>query len=225
MYNPVNKSLSRLRFTPEQVEAIRRDYPGSDSRALAERIGCSLAALYRKANALRLEKSQAFKIEQGKRIASKNHNFLKNSFKKGNIPFSKGKKAAEIYSREAIEKMRETQFQKGHKPYQTKYDGAITVRTGKWGKKYKVIRLSAGKWEVLSRYLWKQHHGAIPEGYNIVFRDGNPLNCVIENLECIPGKELAERNRITKYPAELQAAIKTKNKINKKIKEYGKKQN
>jgi hypothetical protein len=70
-----------------------------------------------------------------------------------------------------------------------------------------------------------QHYGAVPAGGNIVFKDGNPLNCVIENLECISNKELLERNRISGYPLELQAAIKTRNKIIKKIQDHGKKQN
>ena len=39
-------------------------------------------------------------------------------------------------------------------------------------------------WMDKGRYVWEQHHGKIPEGHNIVFLDGNPLNCDISNLEC-----------------------------------------
>lgn len=39
-------------------------------------------------------------------------------------------------------------------------------------------------WTEKGRYVWEQHHGKIPEGHNIVYLDGNPLNCDISNLEC-----------------------------------------
>ena len=39
-------------------------------------------------------------------------------------------------------------------------------------------------WMDKGRFVWEQHHGKIPEGHNIVYLDGNPLNCDISNLEC-----------------------------------------
>lgn len=39
-------------------------------------------------------------------------------------------------------------------------------------------------WKDKGRLVWEQHHGKIPEGHNIVFLDGNPLNCDLSNLEC-----------------------------------------
>lgn len=40
--------------------------------------------------------------------------------------------------------------------------------------------------EALHREIWKDHHGAIPEGHHIHHKDGNPLNNDIANLECLP---------------------------------------
>ena len=38
------------------------------------------------------------------------------------------------------------------------------------------------------RYVWEQVHGAIPEGHRIIHLDGNPMNCDLDNLYCIPDK-------------------------------------
>jgi hypothetical protein len=174
-----------------------------------------------------LGKSPSFVREQRRRIIfNPNHGFLKNSFKKGNIPNNKGKKMEDwISSPEAIKKIRATQYKPGNKPRQTKYDGAISIRTDNGDRKYKYIRISECKWAMLHRYVWTTHRGDIPNGYNIVFKDGNTMNCEIENLECISNEELMQRNTLHNYPEELQTAIITKNKILKKIKNYGKKQN
>lgn len=38
------------------------------------------------------------------------------------------------------------------------------------------------KWKLKSRLVWEKEHGEIPKGKIIVYLDGNPLNCNIENL-------------------------------------------
>jgi hypothetical protein len=85
-------------------------------------------------------------------------------------------------------------FKKGMHPKNTKHDGAITVRTDNRGVKVLHIRTALNKWEYLSRHTWREHHGDIPAGCLIVHRDGDTLNCSIENLECITKAENARRN-------------------------------
>jgi hypothetical protein len=219
------KAIPRFFFTAEQTAYLRENYADTENTVLMEHLGCSLSRLYMKSAALGLKKSDSLIREQQRRISLTNHAFLKNSFRKGNIPLQKGKKVEEFMSPEGLIKFRATQFKPGNKSWKTKHDGAITVRRDTSGRKYKMIRISESQWELLHRHLWEQHYGAIPAGHNIVFRDGNSLNCTIENLECISNEELLERNRISSYPVELQTAIKTRNKIIKKIRNYGKKQN
>jgi hypothetical protein len=43
-------------------------------------------------------------------------------------------------------------------------------------------------------WLWRRHHGPIPRGHNVCFKDGDPLNCDIGNLELVSNAELARRN-------------------------------
>ena len=67
------------------------------------------------------------------------------------------------------------------------------------------------------RYLWEQAHGTIPKGYNIIFKNGNTLNCCLENLVCVSNEELMQKNTIHRYPNELKTAIKQISKIKKQL--------
>lgn len=43
-----------------------------------------------------------------------------------------------------------------------------------------------GNYRLLHRVVWEHHHGPIPHGHIVAFRDKNRANCAIENLICIP---------------------------------------
>ncbi len=43
-------------------------------------------------------------------------------------------------------------------------------------------------------WLWEQTNGPVPEGHVVAFRDGNKLNCVLENLMMITRAELLALN-------------------------------
>ena len=51
------------------------------------------------------------------------------------------------------------------------------------------------RWELLHRAVWEEHNGPIPDGYCVVFRDGNKQNCNIENLTLMKRDELATMNK------------------------------
>lgn len=134
-------------------------------------------------------------------------------YKKGQIPWNKG------VSYHAGGRSCETQFKKGNTPPNTLYDGAITVRIDSRGVPVKMIRLAPKKWEYLARYTWKQHHGEIPVGHNIIHIDGDTMNCNIENLACISRRENMRRNSIVNYPPELRSTIHSLSKLKKVINE------
>lgn len=81
-------------------------------------------------------------------------------------------------------------YQKGYKnwritPIGTEkiYNGRIYVKVSD-APTSRTNKNHMANWEGKERLVWEQHHGKIPEGYNIVHLDGNPLNCDISNLEC-----------------------------------------
>lgn len=46
-----------------------------------------------------------------------------------------------------------------------------------------------------SRIVWIMHYGEIPDEMNISFKDKNPLNCKIENLECLDISNLCKKRQ------------------------------
>ena len=51
-----------------------------------------------------------------------------------------------------------------------------------------------GNWDLLHRELWRRRHGEIPEGMCVVFKDKDPMNCRMSNLELITRSENVTRN-------------------------------
>lgn len=45
------------------------------------------------------------------------------------------------------------------------------------------------------RYVWEQAYGEIPEGHRIINLDGDPMNCDLDNLYCIPAKFIPLLNK------------------------------
>lgn len=102
-------------------------------------------------------------------------------FKKGNVPFNKGTKG--------LMKPNKTSFKKGNVPANRRPIGS--ERKTKDG--YIEIKINDGKlnknWMCKHRYVYQKHYGKIPEGYNVVFLDGDKNNCNISNLEIISKAE------------------------------------
>lgn len=63
------------------------------------------------------------------------------------------------------------------------YNGRIYVKVSD-APTSRTAKNHMANWMEKGRVVWEQHHGKIPKGHNIVYLDGNPLNCEISNLEC-----------------------------------------
>jgi len=142
--------------------------------------------------------------------------------KKGHVPPNKGRKQVDYMTPEQIERIKKTQFKKGHKPPNTLSPGEIVIRHDHPDRPgshpYKYIGTAAGKSEPLHRFKWIEAYGEIPKSMNIVFKDGDSLNCSYRNLEMISSAELMKRNTIHNYPPEFKTTLKLISKINRKIK-------
>lgn len=89
---------------------------------------------------------------------------------------------------------------------------------------YVEVKVRDGKkqnnFELKHRLIWEKHNGKISKGNNIQFKDGNRLNCKIDNLYMISrAEQVSKENTIHRYPGELKRAIRLTNKLNKQIKE------
>lgn len=213
-------------LTSEQVNEIVRRYPDEKSATIAADFNIYTELVYKTARRYGVKKSEEFRqsehsgrIQKGKCLSPETQ-------------FTKGctgntievRMQALIKKRDKLEAWKRNLWKKGNKPYNTAYDGEIRFRPG-YG--YWFIRISEQNWVYYHRYLWEQNYGEIPKGWNVVYKNGVNMKVPpeLKDIECISDAELGDRNRITKYPAELQNAIKTKNILNKIIKEYGHKNN
>jgi len=208
--------MKARKFTDGEINFLQQYYPVMPTSELAAIMDRSEKTIYHKAHALGLKKNQEYLNSPfSGRMKHGDTKGLKTRFIKGHIPANKGKKM----SPELKKKLQHTFYKKGNLPANTLYNGAITIRKDKRGILNKFIRLALSKWEYLSRYIWEQHNGKIPRGYNIIFKDADTMNCNIDNLELLSNAELMKRNSIHNYPEEIRKAIHLRGVLTRTIKQ------
>lgn len=210
----------RNRFTDSMLEILTEKYPSTPTFKLAEELGIPISSVYHKAKKIGLKKTEEFKNSELSGRLRPGSNIGGNTrFKKGNVPYNKGKKM----NPETYEKVKRTMFAKGNKPHNTKQVGLIVKRVDKTNIPYLYIKISDSNWHLLHRVIWQLHNGDIPKGMNIVFIDGDSMNCQINNLQMVSDADLMRKNSHRNIPKELLEVIKLKNKLISKINSYGKK--
>lgn len=123
-------------------------------------------------------------------------------FQKGHSPRNKGKKLEDyIKDPERVSEIKKrisvTQFKKGEPPVNEMPIGSIVVNS--YGYKLRKKQMEGTiweRWELLHRAVWEEHNGPIPDGMFVIFKDGDKLNCSIENLALISRAENAILNRM-----------------------------
>lgn len=108
------------------------------------------------------------------------------------IPWLKGKKG---YRMPGCEK---NFYRKGNVPHNTVPIGTIRkCADGHLWKKVSDVRYAdRANWRQLHYIVWEEANGPIPEGKKIAFLDGNPENCVLENLVLTDAAEIAVANKL-----------------------------
>ena len=189
MHNMTKRKIKPYkRFSVEEDQFLRDNFLEMNYHELSRKMGRSKYGI--------VNRLKRLGIKVPKEIMDKRKR--ESQFNKGHVPANKVKKG---FCAAGCEK---TWFKKGHKPVNTKFDGAITIRHdhhNRSGRPYKWIRIAESKWLPLHQYLWIQNYGSIPEKHVVIFKDGNSMNCVIENLELITMAENARRNHNAKKAA------------------------
>lgn len=146
-------------------------------------------------------------------LVSVNHpNSVAARFKPGHVPDNKGKKV----SPETYAKLQPTMFKKGQTPLNHREVGSERINVDGY---IEVKVAEPNRWRVKHRVIWEQHNGEIPRGFNVQFKNHNPLDCRIENLYLISKAEQmrTENSYYARYPKELQDVIRLKGAINRQI--------
>jgi hypothetical protein len=197
----------KRKWTNEELEYVKLNYSDKYTKDIADAINRSPRAVYQAAINLNVKKSPEFiKISLEREAEKLKVLGAASRFKPGNVSHNKGQKM----SKDVYEMVKVSMFKKGNEPHNMKYDGheRICAKDG-----YIYVRISKGKYVLKHRLVWEQHNGPIFKGNIIIFKDKNKYNLNIDNLQLITLRENMERNRITKYPKELQDLIKLNNKL------------
>lgn len=107
-------------------------------------------------------------------------------FEKGQSPANKGIKM----SPEQYEKCKATMFKKGDMPSKTHPIGTEVINS----QGYVLIKNDERKWIRKQRLIYEQAHGKIPEGYRVIFADGDKYNFNLDNLVLVSNTELSQLN-------------------------------
>lgn len=199
-------------FTKKEDQYLRDNYLLLPSCAMSRMLERSKSSARQRMKLLGI-KVPAELIEQ----------FKKQSHFKVGIPASnKGLKQTQYMSAAAIEKVSKSWFKPGANPSNTKHDGVITMRLDKTKKRYQFIRVSEANWIPLHRHNWMQINGAIPNGMKLIFKDGDTLNCSINNLELLTAAELMKRNSLHNYPKPLAMMVQLRGALNRQINKQSK---
>lgn len=196
------------RWTEYEVQFLIRHYATRTCKDIAEWVHHSPRSVQAQAFKLGLRKDKAFMRECSKR----------SQFTKGHRPFNKGRYSKEWMSERGRRNSAKTQFKPGevnpHSPT-IRQPGYECVRTEK-GRQYIWIKPHDGRrMTPKHRYLWEMEYGAIPKGFNVQFKDGNPLNCVLDNLYLISRAKQVRKN-FDDLPDERKAETRAKMHENRK---------
>lgn len=105
-------------------------------------------------------------------------------FRPGHTPFNKGKK-------KLWKGGEETQFKKGHVPHTYKPVGTESTRAD-----YVYVKVAdPNKWRMKHILIWETAYGPAPQGYAVMFADGNRYNVTLDNLLMVSRRELAVMNK------------------------------
>lgn len=195
------------RFTPEEDKFLLDNYLTMPTKRMAKELGRTDSTARQRLHLLGVvvppEIGEVFRKQS--------------QIKKGTVPPNKGEKQSDYMSADSIARARATCFKKGNLPQNTKNDMDISIRTDRRGVDYKFIRVSLGEWIPLQRYVWEKAHGPLPKGMKVIFKDGNPLNCDLDNLEALSSAELMKRNSYHNYPQPIAQVIQLRGALNRKI--------
>lgn len=186
-------------WTPEQIRLLRELYPHKRTVDIVEAVGHPVNSIYPKVALLGIRKTAEFmKSDACGHFVKGSQNGARSQFAKGGIPWNKGMKGLLIGGQE-------TQFRKGNIPRNHKPIGTVVIRTDGYSQT-KIAEPNV--WQLTHYLTWEQAGNETPV-YPVVlrFKDKNPLNCTIDNLELSSKSEMMTKNSVQTLPSDLRKAI------------------
>ena len=195
---------NKPRFTKEQLEYIKDHYATTDTEVMAKHLGCTIQRIYKRAQSMGLSKAMGYKNPR-----------KAGQFKTGHSTHNKNLPQHLWITPQGRERSQCTQFKKGHTTHTCKPIGYEVVRDG-------IIRVKVGQPKIYVKkhhLLWQQYHGEIPTGSIVRFKDGNPMNCTIDNLYLMRKADMMKLENATyaRYSQDVQQIIHLKSVLSRYI--------
>lgn len=198
-------------WTDKENSILREMYSECFAGEIGALLDRSKSSVYAQAQKLGLKSSEE-KIRRSGQVNVDHPNKVAHQFRKGHVPPNKGKKVSpELYA-----KMQPTMFKKGRPSLNHREVGSERVNVDGY---IEVKVAEPNKWRLKNRVVWEQANGPIPPGHNVQFRNGNRLDCRLENLYLIDRRvQFMTHNSIyARYPKELQYVMKLKGALVRQI--------
>lgn len=179
---------SKKYWNADELAYIKIHYSETENGLLCKKFNCSLKSVYTAAQLLGVKKSKEYRSRTFGSILKEVGKSTR--FNPGRIPENKGRKWNEFMSKESQESCRKTTFKKGSIPHniveigheRITRDGYIEVKIGDFSDSTKNFKLK-------HRMIWESANGPVPDGYQVRFIDGNPLNFELSNLKLVSKHE------------------------------------
>ena len=173
-------------WTLSDIEYLVANFADTSNKALAEHLGRSVTSVQQKSVKMGLSKSPQY-MKEVYRLRGQEPALTPYRFKKGNIPFNKGKKHWQYMKGESLERARKNWFKKGHHPVNANPVGF--ERRDRDGKVY--VKTTDGRMCLKHIAVWEQTNGTeVPDGMIVTFSDGDRENFSPDNLVLVSRSEL-----------------------------------
>lgn len=207
----------RKLWSEEDIAWLVALYPDIRTDMVAEALGRRITQCYQMAATLGLRKSTAFLSSPDacrlRRRPGEQHVGAQYWFPRGHAPWNKGTHFT------AGGRSAETRFKKGNRPQTWKSIGSLrTSKEGYLQRKITDTGYPPRDWVSLHVLLWREHHGPVPAGHKLRFRNGDKTDIRLDNLELVTDAENMRRNSYhTNYPPEIRQAIQLRGALIRKI--------
>lgn len=206
-------------WQPCEDAALAALYPNTPLPKLVNILGRTERAIYSRAKLLGIKRSQAFLAgEHSGRLRSGDGK--ETQFAPGHKSWNAGMKGWQAGGRSA-----ETRFKKGNRPHSWNPIGHERItKDGYLQRKTTDTGYTPRDYRMAHHLLWEAHHGPVPPGHALVFKDGNKQHIELDNLELLSRAALCQRNTIHRYSAELKGIIRLQKKLERAIRRHDEKQ-
>lgn len=206
--------MARRRWSDQERRSLRRDYPDTDTKHLAERYDCTVRSVYSQAVKMGLKKSKVYRASPAACALVRDGNLGEPyRFKHGHRPHNAGQIGFSPGGRSC-----ETQFKAGHRPNNWRPIGSERItKDGYRQRKMTDTGYPPRDWVGVHKIVWTEHHGPIPDGHLVIFVNGDRRDLRIENLKMVTRSENMHRNNINKLPPALQELCRAKGRLQRAI--------